>query len=461
MSPLKGSFPPLVHDIAQRFHQAGGRAVLVGGCVRDLLMGRSADDFDIEAYGLNFEDLRTLLSEFGNVIETGKAFGVLKIKGTNIDVAIPRLDNKIGKGHRGFKIVQDPDLTFEQASSRRDLTINSMGFDPLTEELLDPHGGAKDLEQKRLHPTSLLHFAEDPLRGLRAAQFAARFEMTPTDELLSVCKTLDLNELAPERIYQEFAKLLLKSNKPSIGFHFLDNANLIRFFPQIEHLKGTPQSKEYHPEGDVWIHTLMVLDQAAKLRTGNATDDLVLMFSALCHDFGKPLVTKKDETGRLRAIGHEHAGVLPTKLFLEKLQASKDLSIKVSALVDQHLCPLIYTKNKAKDGTYRKLARTLFAAKTSMEMLSKLARADHLGRTTTEALAGQCPDVDAFIQKCAELDILCAPTPAVVQGGDLIEQGLKPGPKFNVLLKKALHYQDETGSLDKQEILKKILGDRG
>ena len=432
----EATYPSLIIDIAQAAKNAGGRALLVGGCVRDQLMGLPADDFDLEVYGFDIDTLQKLLTPYGKTIEAGKAFGVLKIQGTNIDIAVPRLDNKTGKGHRGFHIIQDPDLNFDVASSRRDLTINSMGFDPLTEELLDPHGGKNDIERKRLHPTSPKHFGEDPLRGLRAAQFAARFEMTPSQELINVCTKLDLSELAPERIFQEFAKLFLKSNRPSIGFNLIKSCGFLKFFPEIDALQNTPQSLDHHPEGDVWIHTLMVLDEAAKLRTGNKNDDLALMFAALCHDFGKPATTRTDEQGKVRAIGHEKAGVAPTKKFLKRLQVSNDLLQRVSALVEYHLCPLIYAANETKDSTYRKLARTLHNSNISIELLARMARADHLGRTTPDAIAKKCPELEEFLTRTNRLKILYAPIPPIIEG------------------------KDKTGASSKNEILHHILGKR-
>jgi tRNA nucleotidyltransferase (CCA-adding enzyme) len=220
-----------ITDVAQAVAAAGGRAVLVGGYVRDRLLGIDSKDYDVEIYRLTPDAVADLLAGFGEIIEVGRAFGVLRVKGIDADFSLPRRDSKRGSGHRGFDVAFDPNLDFAEASRRRDLTVNSIGLDPLSGELLDPHGGRADLERGVLRATDAAHFAEDPLRGLRAAQFAARLEMAPDEALTDLCSRLDLAELAAERIFEELRKLLIKARRPSLGFEFLRRTRLLRFFP--------------------------------------------------------------------------------------------------------------------------------------------------------------------------------------------------------------------------------------
>ncbi|MGH9334486.1 MAG: CCA tRNA nucleotidyltransferase, partial [Vicinamibacteria bacterium] len=213
--------------MAEVLAREGGRALIVGGFVRDRLLGIESREIDIEVFGLSFAELEGVLSTFGEVIHVGKAFGVFRVKGLGIDFSLPRRDSKIRPGHTGFEVEYDPEMSFAEAARRRDLTINSMGLDPMTLEYLDPHGGRKDLREKRLRATDRNHFPEDPLRGLRVAGFAARFEMAPDEELKKLCSELDLSELSAERVFVELGKLLLRSEKPSIGFELLRETRLL------------------------------------------------------------------------------------------------------------------------------------------------------------------------------------------------------------------------------------------
>ena len=220
--------------------------------MRDGLLGHASKDWDIEVFGLDLDALQAVLERFGRVIAVGRAFGVLRLAELDVDFSLPRRDSKVGPGHRGFDVEVDPTLDFETASRRRDLTVNSMGLDPLTEELLDPHGGRADLEAGTLRAVDAATFPEDPLRGLRVAQLSARLSMEPDAELVALCRRLDLSEVSPERILEEFRKLLLQGVRPSLGLAFLRESGLLRHFPELEALVGVPQDPAWHPEGDVW-----------------------------------------------------------------------------------------------------------------------------------------------------------------------------------------------------------------
>ncbi len=388
------------------------------------------------------------------MIAIGRSFGVLQIKGLECDFAMPRRDNKIGRGHKGFQVELDPTLGFDEAARRRDLTINSIGLDVITGEVLDPHGGERDLRARVLRATDPLHFSEDPLRALRVAQFAARFEMSPDDDLIELCRSLDLSELPGERTFEEFRKMLLKGVRPSLGLEFLRVSGLLRFFPELEAMVGVPQDPIWHPEGTVWEHTMLVVDEAANMRLGGESDaeDLIVMFAALCHDLGKPATTFT-EGDRVRSPGHEAEGVEPSRNFLERMRSPTDLIRAVEVLVDTHLAPAQFAHGPAKPKAYRRLARKLDAGGVNLRVLHRLAVADHFGRTTPDALAREFPAGDEFLEKASSLNIEDKADDDVVLGRHLIARGMQPGREFGEILSRCREIQDETGWGDPDKIL--------
>ena len=443
--------------IARAIAELGGRALLVGGCVRDRLMGREAKDFDLEVYKLTADQLEAVLSRFGEPIRVGKSFGVLRVKGIDADFSIPRRDSHVGRGHRGFLVAMDPTMSFADACRRRDLTINAILEDPLTQEVIDPCGGREDLERGVLRAVDATTFAEDSLRGLRVAQFAARFGFAPDAELHRIASQLDLSDLPGERLWEEFTKLLLKGERPSLGLEFLRTTGLLRFFPELLEMVGVPQDPEWHPEGTVWEHTLMVLDEAARLRVGERDEDLTLTFGALCHDLGKPATTFRDEAGRVRSPNHEEAGVAPTEGFLARLRAPNELVARVSILVRHHLAPSSYVKQGSTPRAYRRLARKLAEAGTTPALLERLASADHFGRTTPEALARSFPEGAAFLDQMRDLNAEIHAVKDVVLGRHLIARGLEPGPQFGPILERCRSIQEETGWTEPERILARAL----
>ena len=469
----RSGLDPRCVEIARAVRDAGGRALVVGGWVRDHLLGVRSKDVDIEVHGLDVDRLESLLAGFGNVHAVGRAFGVFRIGGIDVDFSLPRRDSKRGPGHRGFDVTPDPSLGFAEAARRRDLTVNSIGIDPLTGEVLDPHRGRRDLERRVLRATDPERFPEDPLRGLRVAQLAARLEMAPDEELLALCWTLDLGELSGERVFDELAKLLLRAAKPSIGFRFLEDTGQLRFFPELDALRGVPQDPEWHPEGDVWVHTLMVLDAAASLRGRAASavadaagsdaddrEDLALMLGALCHDLGKPATTERVD-GRIRSYRHDVAGVVPTRALLGRMRAPGALVDRVAALVEHHLAPALFVRNGATAKGYRRLARKLERAGVGIELLVRVARADHLGRTTADALAGRFDAGDAFLAAARVHSVEHAAPRDAVLGRHLVERGMQPGPEFAPILERCREIQDETGWTDPERILDTVLVESG
>jgi tRNA nucleotidyltransferase (CCA-adding enzyme) len=446
----------MVQAFARAVEQAGGKAYLVGGLVRDELLGLPSKDFDFEVFGLPMEKVHEILKRFGNVKEVGQQFGVLNIQELDWDVALPRREKKTGEGHKGFDVVPDPTMTVEDAARRRDLTINALSKDPLTGQIIDPLGGIADLHQGILRAADPHTFGDDPLRALRVAQFAARFDFDVDPQTLEIVAAQPLEELPAERILPEFSKMLLKGKTPSKGIEVLRQANLLRYFPEIERLQGVQQDPEHHPEGDVYRHTLMVIDEAARERTGDPAFDLPLMLGALTHDFGKPDHTQVGEDGRIHSLGHEEGGVAPTREFLKRMKAPNDLTQQVETLVSNHLRPVLMPETAGRKG-YRRLARKLESGNVSPELLAAVSKADTLGRKTEDS-ARRRTHVDKFLEEFHE-HVTKSIEPGqqkltdTVMGKDLIARGMKPGPDMGKFLALTRAIEDETGLTDADQII--------
>lgn len=422
--------------LAREIENLGGRAMLVGGCVRDKLMGIDPQDFDLEVYGVEPVKLREILDGFGRVDAVGEVFTVYKL-GQDLDVSIPRRERKTGRGHRGFVIEGDPEMSFEEASRRRDFTVNAILENPLTGEIVDPFDGRGDIRRKLLRMVSRETFPEDSLRVLRAAQFAARLEFDVEAETAEVCRSIDLSDLPHERVWGEFEKMLLQAKMPSIGLElFYDLRIAEQLFPELVSLVGVPQEPDWHPEGDVDVHTMMVVDEARKL-----IDDLdhsrqvTVMLGAVCHDFGKPATTEFRD-GRIRSLAHDEAGVDPTIAFLDRLGIytidGYDVRNQVVQLVRFHLTPGMFFKNPPGDGAFRRLAR-----KVDLDLLYRVAKADSLGRNPDWLSSEKRFDASAqewFIRRVRELDIEHEAPKPILMGRHLIDLGLVPSPAFKTIL---------------------------
>jgi len=456
--------PKQVLNLAESVRDAGGRALLVGGCVRDELMENQPKDWDVEIYGIEPARLRELLDTFGPVNVVGEAFTVYKL-GAHLDVSLPRRERRTGRGHRSFVIEGDPQMSFVEAAARRDFTINAILQDPLTGEIIDPFHGRDDLERGIIRAVSPDTFVEDSLRVLRAAQFAARFEFRVEPETVALCRAIDLSDLPSERVWGEMEKLLLRAQRPSIGLGWLHALGVLdQLFPEIKALIEVPQDPEWHPEGDVFVHTRLVVDRAREL-----IDDLpyarqvTVMLAALAHDFGKPSTTEFID-GRLRSRGHEEAGVEPTLSFLDRLNIHTldgyDVRAQVVALVRDHLKPGEYFKKREEvgDGAFRRLAR-----KCELDLLYRVARADSLGRNADWIPREKWYDAAAqewFIERARELEVVShAPAPLLL-GRHLLEMGVKPGPHIGALTRAVYEMQmdGQVQSLDEaKEVAKRLL----
>lgn len=440
-----------------RLLAAGGRPVLVGGMVRDHLLGLDCKDVDIEVFGLSLERLTETLSAFGEVHAVGKCFGVLKLRldGYEVDVSLPRRERKVGLGHRGFEVSYDAQMGYAEASSRRDFTINSIGLDLATGETLDPWGGYEDLRRGVIRHISDA-FDEDPLRVLRACQFAGRFGFAIAPDTLSRCHSLrsELSTLSTERIWGEFRKLLLKADRPSQGILALEQTGALALFPELGALQGVRQNPDYHPEGDVWTHNNLVLDACAGICRGESPDEnerLIVTLAALCHDFGKPATTRL-EAGVWRAKGHEEAGEGPTRSFLGRIGCPPTWVQDIVALVLQHTRPLRLWDQHRLDPVSDSAIRRL-ALKVSLNRLCLVSLADFRGRTTADA-DGVCHAVEWLRQRAAALKVTHAAPLPLLQGRDLQALGVLPGPRMGKLLKLAYEAQldgvfdDHAGGMD-------------
>lgn len=480
----------LSREIAQLIADHGGRAYFVGGFVRDQLrakVSRTAHpletpnlleeivDLDVEVHNLLPDTLLAILSRFGTVDKIGKSFGIYTLHGYPIDFALPRKESCVGRGHRDFEVQIDPYLGLAKAAERRDFTANACLQDILTGEIVDPYGGFSDITDAQLRHVSDLHFAEDALRVLRAAQFASRFSWCVHPDTVKLCQKVDLNHLSKERIAGELNKALLKSDRPSIFFSTLREMGQLKpWFSEVADLIGVKQSAEHHAEGDVWTHTMFVLDQAAKLRH-QAENPLVFMLAALLHDFGKFTKTTIKE-GKIRSLGHEEDSVVLGERFLHRIYGTQARHKLILNHVANHMRP----NTLARDRSSLLATNRLFDQSLSPHDLLLLAKADDCGRIKASALLEdilpwQIRDSEetfdrnfyykeAYLQKCAEDEAFLQERKTAyenlmklpeVQGRDLMALGIRPSP----LWKKILHFSHDLHlrGFAKAEVLLKTL----
>ena len=417
--------------IAAAAHEAGGRALIVGGWVRDRLMGRASADVDLEVFGVASDRLRALLERFGRVEAVGESFQVYKVGG--IDVSLPRRDSKAGRGHRGFIVSGDPDMTVAEAARRRDFTVNAISWDPLSGEYLDPFNGRGDLDRRVLRVVDPATFADDSLRALRAVQLAARFGFVLDDRTRALCREMPLDDLPAERVWAEIEKLLF-APRPSIGFALAMDLGVVdRLFPELQALAGCQQEPEWHPEGDVWVHTLQVIDQArTRLEGLERPQQIAVMLGAVCHDLGKPATTAFID-GRIRSMDHEEQGVAPTLSLLDRLNVRSidgyDVRGQVAGITAHHLKPGSWYKvrDEVGDGAFRRLAH-----KVDLELLARVAVSDCLGR---EPGRFDCRAMEWFLERARVLGVEHRPPAPILLGRHLLALGLKPGPRVGEILK--------------------------
>lgn len=434
----------MARTLAELVAAKGGRVYYVGGFVRDRLLGIENKDVDVEVHGITPETLEAILDGLGTRLEMGSSFGVYGLKGWDLDIAMPRQEEATGRGHKDFKVLVNPFIGTWKAAMRRDFTINAMMEDVLTGEVIDHFGGREDLKNGCLRHVNNQSFPEDALRVLRCAQFAARFEFQIAPETMALCRGLELRHLSRERVLEEMRKALLKAEKPSIFFQILrDMGQLNYWFPEVEALSGVPQPKKYHAEGDVWNHTMRVLDMAAQRRE-QVTNPTGFLVSALCHDFGKAVCTE-EINGVIHAYAHETEGLPLVKTFLDRITSEKSLIQYVLNMVELHMKP-----NKMAGTSSIKAMNRLFDRSVAPEDLIHLAACDEAGRILQQPR----PSVEPILWQRYEIfqEYMARP---YVMGADLVEAGLKPGKDFHQLLE--LAHKLRLSGVGKEEALKQVL----
>ena len=395
--------PPIINTLCRTLIDSGARPILVGGYVRDFFLKQESKDIDIEVYDIpSLDKLKKSLCQLGPVHDVGKSFGVLKINidGFDFDISLPRTEQKIAKGHKGFDVKTDPCLDFKTAASRRDFSMNAIGYDVKTQSFLDPFNGQEDIQNKIIRHVSDKSFAEDPLRILRAVQFSARFNFKLHTNTLTLCQNMVkkdmLAELPKERVFEEYKKLLLKANKPSVGFYLLDKMNAL--FPEIKTLSENS-----------FDQTMSCLDAMVTLITKDTKTNLLLMLSSLCYKLKN------------------------TDDFFNRLSNEKNLIDKVTSLTKSYRIPSKFYENKAEDSAILKLS-----TKVNIENLILLSHADYIAsnQNTKKYPAGEWLRLRAI-----KLEVLNEEPKALIQGRDLIKRGLNSGKEFKNILNDAYEAQ--------------------
>jgi len=428
----------------------GGKCYLIGGAVIDSIQGREIKDWDIEVYGKSLVEIEDALKCAGleaNMV--GASFGVIKTKyeGLDIDLSVPRRENRVGIGHKGFEVELDPTMTPKEAGRRRDLTINSMYLDIETGEIVDHFGGLRDLKYGIIQATDENTFTEDPLRVLRIMQLLPRKGSSVVRATVMLCASMaeEFNSLPKERVFAEFEKLLMKADKPSAGVYFLYDCRWLCHFPEIKNLLGCAQNKEWHPEGDVFKHTMRVIDLAASYRDSLPEDwRLPFMFGALLHDVGKPSTTDEDLTSKK----HDVAGGPIAETFMRRITDDSQLIERVVSIVVNHMrCGQLVTGN-AKTSAWKRLHNEL-----RLDVAAAMSKADSMSRYTEGKEHEPSRIAMEYFEKFGETKIQ-----PVVMGRHLIKIGMKPGPQFKKILDEAYKIQIEEDMESPSAILEKITG---
>lgn len=447
---------PLLRTIASDIKQYGGTTYLVGGAVRDMILNLPIKDLDIEVHGIALEQLQTILSTYGPVSLVGKVYGVLKVHGIHADWSVPRSD---AHGRKPM-VTLDPYLDIRRAFERRDLTMNAMGIDILTLQLIDPFNGLADIQARVLRTPNAELFVHDPLRFYRVMQFVARFAMQPDEQLNELCAHMDISTVSKERIEAEYAKWLLKSHKPSLALDWLQTiGRLAEIFPEVAACADVDQNRQWHPEGDVLEHTKQALDAAAQFDYDSSEQKLIIMYAALCHDLGKAVTTRLHE-GRLTSYGHEVESVPLAKKLLRRCMNNEFIIKSVLTLVRYHMMPLQLLTSKAKGAAYKRLANKL-APDVTIHMLAKLAMADRLGRNGKrgQPLQQNDPEIEVFIERAQQANVYHYQEEPILKGADLMPE-IQPGPLMGKLLKEAYTMQIDEGITDKEKLKQRVLHDK-
>lgn len=448
---------PATRKVLAAIRAAGGRPLIVGGTVRDALRSRSthtpAHDVDIEVYGVGrYELIARQLTKIGRVDLTGASFGVLKalVDGEDFDVALPRTETKTGSTHTDFEAVPHAALDEVAAFARRDFTINAMGWDPRSGELVDPYGGTADLAKGVLRHTTDA-FREDPLRVLRAVQFAARFDMTLAPETAELAQSIadEYEHLAVERVWHEFEKLAEKGRNISLGLDVLHQTGWERHFPELAAIRDVPQDATWHPEGPVHVHAGLAADRAVELadRDGLEGDARVhAVLAAMLHDLGKAgegtqVVVDADGRESVQSRGHADLGADAAWEFLKRIRAPKHVSDNILPIIRNHMAAHGSQKGVPSKRAVRLLMRRLDAGPNgpTIQEWARLVDADTGGRGS-----GSHEGVGAaWLAVAVTLGPDNKPKPPILRGQHLMAAGVTPGPAFAKVIKASVAAQDD------------------
>lgn len=460
---------PAARIAADALTAAGGQVYIVGGAVRDAVLGANPKDIDLMVGGLTDEQIENALNPLGRLDFTGKAFGVFRFRkgDSEVEIALPRIEQSTGSGHKDFQITADPFLDPATDLGRRDFTGNAMAYSVGTGELLDPFGGAKDLEAKRLRLVNENAFRDDPLRIVRALVAQARFGLQPDSELIDSMKenAHRIRHLPGERIQMELDKLLAGQN-PVLAMSIAADVGLLDYLaPELAAAVGFDQHNPHH-DLDVYAHTMQVLKKMSEL-----TNDPDMRLAALFHDSGKPDSFWRDETHPPGSGGHFYKKTLPdgteigenheevsaelVEQFMLRLKYPNRRIQRVKTLVANHMFPYFSNPKSA-----RKFLNSLEGdVKMAFDLLA-LREADASGKTT-----GKMSDYDermleknrALLQEVIDNNSAMTIKDLAIDGRDLIALGMKPGPEMGQILSKLLDLVIESPELNTREDLLQLV----
>lgn len=432
----------LVREIAIDIEKAGGRTFKVGGCLRDQLLNLTPKDIDLEVYGIPPNDLVALLQHHDNVKLVGESFGIYKLG--NLDIAIPRKEKSIGRSHKSLEIDVDPWLEPRRACLRRDFTYNAMLQDVLTEEILDFYGGRNDLRYGIVRHIDDETFVEDPLRMLRAAKFASRFgHIIAHKTVILIRENREyVKNLPAERIFSEVSDILLNSRKPSYGFKVLDYLKLLEIlFPEIWALKGVEQNPAYHPEGNVFNHTMGVIDYYP-IEKRTLTEQLAYLF----HDVGKLFGKERHDLNSVKIVND---------IFPERLTNNTDIIKDVTNIIKNHMAMYGGSVSKAR---VRRLA-----SKIDLPTIIRMGMADNLSRPLSpDEIEERRQHLQKFLTIYDEVQNEVKP---IMRGQDIIDNfpSVKPGVQFGNILKEVYEKQLDGEFSTHEEglvVLEAVIGER-
>ncbi|MCD7809163.1 MAG: HD domain-containing protein [Erysipelotrichaceae bacterium] len=449
---------PLAEKIFQDIIDHGGKVYIVGGTVRDFVLSQInhqpliSKDMDLEIYHLSYDQLKTILSKYGKVNTYGKSFAILSLHTLpGYDFALPRKETKIGHKHQDFDVIIDSELPLEKAVERRDVTMNALMYDYQNHEIIDLVGGINDIQQHCIKMVNKDTFREDPLRVLRIANFVARFEMNVDEETKQYCQEMTqqgmLKDLSQERIYEEYKKILL-SNHPSLGFEFLKDINALPSY--LKDLVNCYQRPDYHSEGDVFNHTMLVLDLAATCKQYSHYPE-AFMWSALLHDIGKPMVTNS----KGQALQHELAGLDVFKQVT--ILTNKKMREYIKAMIHYHMYLMVLSRGNSKDMKYLKFLKKIDNIKDGghfcLDDLMLMTMCDYFGRGNNDPIQYE-QFLNYMNDKITRLGNRA--WQPIITGQDLIENGFKNHQRYRDLLDQAYHMQLQHMSKEKIiELLKR------